>query len=195
MKKLIITIVLCFHFSPTFSETVIRNEGEDNNEFVNRILPKGSQIAHPVIATTEWKFSAPAIIAFYNYLPPNQDISDGENVIGVLLVPLSKNKYERIEIDTYGPEARTAEIESVFFAKIGKSTEKKLFVLVAWYPNPGSLYRTFVYEKPSLSLPARLKFLEQIALDVDGGCIYCRKEATTAAKVKMKLRELDAKHP
>ncbi len=195
MKKLIITILLCFHFSPSFAETVIRSDGESVKDFVSRLLPEGSRIAHKVIETNEWGFNAPAIIAFYNYLPPNQNSDDGENVIGVFLVPISKNKYEKIEIDTYGPEGRNANIESVFFAKVGRSEDKKLFVLVAWYPNPGDLYRTFVYEKPSLKLKTKLNLLKQIGLDVDGGCISCRKEATTAAKIKTKLRELDAKYP
>ena len=171
----------------------VRAPDESVEDFVLRYAPPESAIVHKIIETREWTPHGRVIVVFFEhpYPPPNNDPDLFARLLtGKLFLPIAARKYEVLEIDSYGPEGRTAEIDSVFFAHTDSSTEKALFVLVSWHPNPGDLFRTFAYRKPSSRLvPPQLASLD-IGLRVDGGCIYCRKVPVTAEEVKRKLRSI-----
>ena len=191
-RALLVCVALCC-MTAASAGLAVRAPDESLEDFVFRYAPPASTIVHKIIETTEWMSHGKSIIVFFQhpYPPPNNDSSlYGQLLTGMLFVPTAGRKYEVVAIETYGPEGRTAEIDSVFFAHTNRSAEKALFVLVSWHPNPGDLYRTFAYRKPSLrKMPPQLTRLD-IGLRVDGGCIYCRKVPLTAAEVKRVLRTL-----
>ena len=171
----------------------VRAPDESVEDFVLRYAPPESTIVHKIIETTEWTPHGKMIVAFFEhpYPPPNNDPDlYARLVTGKLFLPSAARKYEVLEIDSYGPEGRTAEIDSVFFAHADGSTDRALLVLVSWHPNPGDLFRTFAYRKPSLKpLPTQLAPID-IGLRLDGGCIYCRKAPVTALEMKRKLKSI-----
>jgi hypothetical protein len=188
MSKFVAIIILCLYSSYSWSDTTMRNSGESNENLVNRLIPGGASITHGVIKTTEWHFQSPALIAFYEH---------EDNVVGLILVPTSKNKYEILEIDTYGPEGANAEIKSIFFAKSEMKEEKKMFVIVSWSNNSGTLYATYAYDRPQPNSGAE-KLVPLVKLSSIFGmeCNYCPYSGNpeepakykTAADVKAELK-------
>ncbi len=198
MKRLIYAILIYFCASSAFGAAVNREMNESKESFAMRFAPAKGQLAHPVIETKEWHFGSPAVIAFFvhPYPPPQEDQSKfGSIVTGYIFVPLANGKYEKVEIDSYEPEGRNAEIESVFFSRTGGTREKKMFVLASWHPNQADLYQTRIYDRPlSNSLPAKLSQDKELGLKIDGGCVYCRKGTATAIEIKQRLRGIYVSH-
>jgi hypothetical protein len=155
MKIYLTTAILCLYASCSLAEVVIKNSTESNNEFVTRQIPAGGSIVHRVIETKEWDFAAESIITFYK-------LSD--HVVGLYFLPISENKYEKLEIDTYEPEGNPAEVQSVFFANDQIGGNKKMFVIVAWHNHAGDLYKTYAYDKPVPGATlSKLVFLERLS--------------------------------
>ena len=178
------------------AEVVSRLGHEPADAFAIRSAPEGAELAHDVLEVNDWNFASPALVAFYTHLypPPNNDPAQfGRLITGYLFAPISPGKYEKIEIDTFEPEGRDAQIDSVFFARIPGSKERKMFILVSWHPNPGDLYQTFVYNHPQGT--AKVSRDYELGMRVDGGCQYCRKVRTTASEVKRKIKTFHARHP
>lgn len=170
---------------PGAARTASRVPGETAEQFVQRHAPAGATMVHKLIDTEAWTPGKRAYIAFFELPPPPAD-SVGD-VAGLLFLPVGPDRYRLVEIDRFGPEGRTAEIDSVFFAAVRGAPGRSLFVLVSWRPNPGPLYRTHAYRAPpSGSLPAKLDPLD-IGLRLDGNCVYCRKQAWTAADVRRRI--------
>lgn len=155
-------LILCLIVKTTFAASVIRIKGEDAATFAARLAPNRSAEVVKVIESSEWNFVSPVIIAFYKYpvtfADKNKFYGDDPNdsvVIGYLYVPISASEYERIEIDSYGPEGGNAEIVNVYFSKIDKQAKKSLLVDVHWYPQPGEIQQVCAYSKPQLNPPPK----------------------------------------
>jgi hypothetical protein len=157
------------------AETVTRLPGEDAATFAQRHAPAHSAEVVKVVESTAWNFAAPAVVAFYKRqvafadkrLNYGTEPNDYE-VIGLLFAPTSTERYETIEIDSYGPEGSTAEIGRVSISRRGKAAGPLLFVEVRWHPNPGELQQTCAYAKPRLSPPPR----KLTAVKSQGRCQY-----------------------
>ena len=193
MLKLLLFCTALFFTEAASAGTATRAPDESLENFVLRYAPPNSTIVHKIIESSEWTPHGKMVIAFFEhpYPPPDNDPDlYAQLVTGKLYLPIAARVYEVLEIDSYGPEGRTAQIDSVFFAKADRSIDKALIVLVSWHPNPGDLFRTFAYRKPTLIRPPTQLAPHDIALKLDGGCIYCRKAPVTAAEVKRKLESL-----
>jgi hypothetical protein len=150
------------------AESVTRTKGEDARSFAARHAPHQSAEVVEVFESTAWNFRGPAVFAFYKYSVVYADKSKNygsdpneSEVAGYLFVPTSEARYERIEIDSYGPEGTSAEIGKLSFARKAAESNPILFIEVYWHPGAGDLHQTCAYEKPHVSpLPRKLKRLE-----------------------------------
>ena len=171
----IIFIDVYFLPNTASADTVERQQGEDITKFVSRLAPVGAEITHKPLETSEWKFQAPVILAFYEFQPDNDDHTGATKIVGFAYIPIAGATYEKIEIDTFESEGGNPRIETVFFANADKINDKNLIIIVSWKQNhaavQGTLYLTFVYACPNTSPhPQKLTYLKSISETLSGGC-------------------------
>lgn len=187
--------------------TIQKSPHEAIQDFAKRNAPNSaSEVVH-VISASVWNLDKPVIISFYRYPISNADkaknygdFPNKSEVLGVIFMPVNSNEYRKYEIDSYGPVAGDAEINSVFFAKTEAASDKSLFVMVKWHGKHGVLYSTYIYEKPNLNTSKnKLVYLEKMSEVFKMECDYCPTsnhpgwpaKFKTAAEVKA---ELNFKH-
>lgn len=186
--------------------TFARAPGEPADSFVGRIMLGGPEPAHPVIATDVWSPGDTALIAYYHTpMHVGRARSPGESyhdATGFAFVPVSANRYRRIEIGVIGHSGGDPEIRSVFFANADANPGPELIVIAAWrsyHVDVGAtFYETFVYARQPGPGEDRFVYLEDISRKVSGTC-DCdygddRRDTAsrfkTAAEVRAALREL-----
>ena len=142
-----------------------RKKNELAFNFINRIL-KNPNLNHQIIETDKWIDGVNIIIVFIN-----KELEDdlGVEVEGLLYISKDKKRYKKIIIDTFGPEGKNANIESVFFTNTDTDPNKELIVLCSWVQQlkeiaEGKLYQTFIYNNFDLEgKQDKLTYLEDIS--------------------------------
>ena len=112
----------------------------------------------------------------------------------MLFVQNSLLQYNKYLIGDYEIEGVTAEINSVFFEKVGKAHEKDLFVMVSWTTRNNAVYSTYIYQPPAMdSKTDKLVYLEDLSkqffsmeLGSDQRAVY-----TTASEIRAALKKMD----
>lgn len=140
------------------AQTYLRNSNETADAFVKRIY-KVQELVHPVIETKEWDSVRKVIICFCVVDRPNEN----SVILGNLLIPMSKNKYQPILIDSFPYEDPTiwpTKIESVFFANADKDSAREIVIQSTNVSHSrqvysrlleGTFYQTYVYDNPDLN--------------------------------------------
>lgn len=173
MKKVLVMCgLLVLVMSVSLAQTVERLPNETTEAFAKRVFNR-TDFVHPIIEVKEkgWckDTASKIIICFYG---------DDEIIIGQLLIPISKNQYQKVLIDTlnYSEEAdmRNLNIESVFFANADSDKERELVVMFTIMPGKdlrgtdayldGFYYNTYIYDNPNLAhIPERLTYFQGLS--------------------------------
>ena len=155
MLRIPILLALFMTAGSCLAETFIRTPGESVAAFAMRAAPPNAVEMVTSVESAEWTFSAPAIAAFYRrpviYADKSHNYGSDPNdyeVIGVLFIPVARGGYERVEIDSYGPEGSSAEIDQVQFTAPQDAVDSVLVVHVSWHPRPGGLKSACAYARP-----------------------------------------------
>jgi len=140
-------------------------------EFVKRVKPDSSEIAHPVIETSTWNVGGKTIIVFYSkpfnysYEATPSDTFVGQQVFGYAFIERKPGFYQKILIDTFNIDTK---LESVFFANADSDKDKEICVLTSNTPPPmyckcdGAYYSTKIYDKPDSSA-GRLQYMSKVS--------------------------------
>lgn len=156
---IVLMIVACCKLK---AQMYSRNNNETVDAFVKRIY-NVKELAHPVIETREWDSASKVIICFYVVAVPN----DNAVIVGNLLVPTSKNRYQQILIDSFPYEDPTiwpTKIETVFFANVDKDAAREIIIQTTNISHSrqgysrileGTFYQTYVYDNPDLNNPQK----------------------------------------
>lgn len=182
--------------------TFSRGPGEPADSFVARVMPRGLEPAHPVIATDVWSRGDTALIAYYYttiHVGSGDSYNDGT---GYAFLPVGANRYRRVVIGEVGHNGADPEIRSVFFANADDNPGPELIVMAAWtsyhFEVSATFYETFVYARRPGPAGGRFVYLEDISRKVSGDC-DCdygddRPDTTsrfkTAGEVRAALRRL-----
>lgn len=172
--------VLCFG-----QQQYYRRNGETKEAFVKRIT-RSASLTHPVVETGEWDSTHKSIIYF---LPAKT--SEGDAVIGYLLVPLNMLTYRKVLIDTIFHEGGEPHIENVLFANADKDKERELIVMTSWPQNhreaglDGTLYGTYIFDNPRTDTQEyQLSFFKELSEKLEGGFEGVRNKETVKAEYK-----------
>jgi hypothetical protein len=197
MKPLLVILSLLFAALSADASSVTRLANETAENFAKRSGPPQTTLVHQVVETNAWGAKSKAIIAFYE-----QEFDESgqtyRRIVSYLYLPEAGKTYRKVLIDTFKPEGGDPEIESVFFANVGKQT--KLIIICSWpqvhYDFRGKLYATFVYAAPRPGT-TKLKFEDGISKKLEGGCECEWQDGTkkiakykTAGDVKAALRTI-----
>ena len=197
MKPLLVILSLLFAPLSADASSVTRLANETAENFAKRSGPPQTTLVHQVVETSAWGAKSKAIIAFYE-----QEFEESgqtyRRIVSYLYLPEAGKTYRKVLIDTFKPEGGDPEIESVFFANVGKQT--KLIIICSWpqvhYDFRGKLYATFVYAAPRPGT-TKLKFEDGISKKLEGGCECEWQDGTkkiakykTAGDVKAALRTI-----
>jgi hypothetical protein len=154
--RLILLLLVLIGANMSRAQTLARQDDEDAEAFVNRIMPEGMALAHHVIETNRWSRSAKMIVACYgrnDTTDRNGGINNYSTIEGHVYLPIGENNYRDI---TFGPieeEGGYPEIVSIFFANADKDTTKEMIVLCKYwmknYDFEGTLYKAFIYDNPT----------------------------------------------
>jgi hypothetical protein len=204
MLTRLIFVALCLLTSAASADSITKTTQKSDSQFAARYLPNAASTVVHVASAHVWGFERPVIVAFYEYPVTFSDNSknygdnpDDKEVLGIAFLPVNSAEYRKFEIQGYGPEGATAQINSVFFSNTDNQSDKKLFVMVSWHTNAGVLYSTYAYEKPQLNSGSKsLVRLEKLSQTFGMECDYCpnsdqpNKPARykTAADVKAELK-------
>lgn len=198
MKPLLVILSLLFAVFSAYASSVTRLANETAENFAKRYGPPQTTLVHQVIETSAWGVKSKAIIAFYE-----QEFEESgqthRRIVSYIYVPEAGKTYRKVLIDTFAPEGGDPEIESVFFANVGRGKQTKLIIICSWpqvhYDFRGKLYATFVYAAPTKA--TKLKFEESISKKLEGGCECEWRDGTrkiakykTAGEVKATLRTI-----
>ena len=183
--SLLLSLVLSLNAGAAALE---RRSGESVDVFLVRTAPQGMQPVQRPVVTNALGFPAPVLLVAYGDASTDGSVSSS-NVQLFLFVPGQSDSYERVLIDTYEPEGADPHIESLFFAGIDKTSDKKLFVIVSWEQNhatvKGALYQTFIYALTPKSAGVHPQYLKSLSDKLSGGC-DCRRADGPASKAKYK---------
>jgi hypothetical protein len=200
MKQLLVVISLLCAVLSADASSVTRLANETAESFAKRNGPP-TTLVHQVIETSAWGGKSEAIIAFYEQ-EVDQSGQTYRQIVSYIYVPQANKTYRKVLIDTFEPEGGDPEIESVFFARVGKGKQPKLLIIVSWpqahYDFRGKLYATFVYQAPRPGTKATiLKFEDDMSEKLEGGCECEWRDGTrstakykTAGEVKAALRRI-----
>ncbi len=203
MKKQLLLTLLILSLINSFGQSLKRNIGESAEKFAERMLAtKNSKITGKVIET-KWN-SESVIFAFVTV--EEVKIFETEqyvetNVEGYIFIPISKNLYRKVLIDSFEEEGAIAEIESVFFSNADKDEQKELVILCKWnqdrhaYPISGNLFQVYFYDdlKKTTEVLSKINLENKFPLEFDGIDDAGKKsnaKYTDAAKIKQKLKQL-----
>jgi len=201
MKRLLVAISLLFAVLPAHASSVTRLANETAENFAKRYGPPQTTLVHQVIETSAWSARSKAVIAFYEQ-EFERSGQTYRRIVSYIYLPQADKSYRKVLIDNFEPEGGDPEIESVFFASVGKGTQRKLIIICSWpqvhYDFRGKLYATFVYAAPRPDTKAsKLEFEDGISKKLEGGCECEWRDGTkriakykTAAEVKAALRTI-----
>jgi hypothetical protein len=172
MKTYVLIIFLAFNCLVQ-AEPVIKLAKESTVAMVERLAPTNTVVKHPPFALSKWGGIYTAIVAFYEELPANDDLTGSTTIQAVVYLGDAQNHFNKVVFDVYGAEGGNPKIESVFLAK-GKQHKQALVVMVSWDVNHagvhGTLYKTFIYERPISANVENLLFMETLSHKLSGGC-------------------------
>jgi hypothetical protein len=201
MKQLLVIISWLFAVLSADAASVTRLANETAESFAKRNGPPQTTLVHQVIETSAWGGRSEAITAFYEQ-EVDQSGQTYRRIVGYIYVSATNKIYRKVLIDTFDPEGGDPEIESVFFARVGRGKQLKLIIIVSWpqvhYDFRGKLYATFVYQAPRPGTKAtQLKFEDGLSEKIEGGCECEWRDGTrstakykTADEVKAALRRI-----
>ena len=201
MKPLFVILSLLFAVLSAYASPATRLANETAENFAKRYGPPQATLVHQVIETSAWGVKSKAIIAFYEQ-EFEQSGQTHRRIVSYIYVPEAGKTYRKVLVDTLEPEGGDPEIESVFFANVGRGKQTKLIIICSWpqvhYDFRGKLYATFVYAAPRPDTKAtKLKFEDGISKKLEGGCECEWRDGTrkiakykTAGEVKAALRTI-----
>jgi hypothetical protein len=183
--------------------TFQRAPGLSADSFAAGLGPRPSELTHPVVETDAWKLGGKALIAYYRYDVDAPGVEEPVfQAAGYAFLPVSPGRYRRVLIGEIGHNGGEPQVRSVFFANADPDPEPELIVIAAWHVmNPlvgGTVYETYVHDRPSTPGADSFVYLEDVSRRVSGGC-ECewteekrsrRARFKTAADVRAGLREL-----
>lgn len=174
-------------------------------QIAENFKPEKSEIVHQVIETKVWG-KKNVIIVFYEtkYIDSESTTTPYERqfVEGYLLIPDSKNKYQKVLIYKFEDDNVATIVNSVFFANADNDTEKELIILTTCshrlqYLYDGIEYSTYVFDNFDMKEPPKeMTFLHDISGKLQGGFEGEREEGLskadfkTASEVKAELKKL-----
>jgi hypothetical protein len=165
--KFLHSIVALLFITVSFGQSIIREDNETIESFVNRLKPLSVVLAHPIIETNTWDSSSKAIIALYGYGDTSEVISGFNKIVGHLYFPIGMNKYRDYNFGPIEEDGGYPEVLSVFFANADKDPQKELIVLCKYeqrhYDYSGTFYESFIFDNPDQqsSLPLFEKLSER----------------------------------
>ena len=178
-----------------FGQSVKRIHGEPARQFVTRCRPLYSELTEDLCAkimeTKEWSIEK-AVIVFYSQKYKeeieDQPAKDCSRLLAYAFVPVGKDIYKRILIDTFTNQDKPIKIGSVFFANVDSDNTKELVIMTTSDEHSkqafGTLYTTRVYDNITSKLPGKLKRLDDVSIKVEGGFEGTLNNKPSKAKCK-----------
>ena len=164
-----------------FGTSVKRIPGEATLQFVVRARPLYTEFPQEmtakIVETREWTPGEPSVIAFYTqryYL--EEDAGSPKynfRTLAYMLIPIGKDVYKRVFIDTFSIDGKQVKIGNAFFANADSDNVKELVITATCQQNDaaqkGTLYINRVYDNPTVVPLLRLKKLIDVSEKIDGG--------------------------
>lgn len=176
----------------------------DPQKIANQFKQEDAVIVHSVIQTSLWG-KENCIIVFYESRFVNDDEYKHESqfVDACLLIPNTRNEYQKVVISRFEDDNVDSEIQSVFFANADSDPEKELIILSTCshrlqYLYDGTEYSTSVFDNfDSSNPPKKMIYLSKISALLDGGFEGFLEENPnskarfkTASEIKRELKRL-----
>jgi hypothetical protein len=188
------------------SVMVKRIPNEPPLQFVVRARPMYVEMPEAmmtkVIETKEWTLE-PAIIAFYSqkyYVDEDGGLPKyNYRSFGYLFMPMGKDSYKRMLIDTFSNYGKPVKIENAFFANVDSDNVKELVVLSSSQQKDaqgtGTLYINRAYDNIARPYPGRMRRMDDVCAKIKGGFEGVKDGVASKAKYKSEkeIREVLAK--
>jgi hypothetical protein len=198
MRPLVILLSLLYS-SVLPGQNITRQQNETTAQFIKRIQPKATKLAHPLIETNSWDSLSKTIIAFYGYEEPGNPNGDFNKISGHVYLAVGQNKYRDISLQLIEEDGGLPEILAVFFANADKDKAEELVVLCKvpqqHYDYNGAFYNTYIFDNPGTG--SQLTYLKKLSANFDGcDCSFRdgRKpemaKYKTAKEIKTKLKQM-----
>ncbi len=178
-------------------QLVKKMQGENAKQLATRCRPLcswyGEDISAKTIETTDWSAER-SVIAFYTRsfkdktsLPKLKN--DSKEILACAFIPAGKDTYKRVSVDTFSYDDQVTRIEAAFMANADSDVTNELVVITAttWKDeaSSGTMYNTYIYDNPASRMPpSRLRSLELVAAQVNGGLDGMRGGKQVVAKFK-----------
>ncbi|RZM17733.1 MAG: hypothetical protein EOO88_42590 [Pedobacter sp.] len=170
-KELLVFITLCFISFQSVCQQVSRKSGESASQFIGRLKPAGTILAHPEVETSSLIQNTPAIIALYGYPTDKADSLSFTKIMGHVYIQTQTGSYRDIQFGPIDEDGGSPEVLSVFFANANKDKVSELIVLTKYpqrhYDYTGDLYETHIYTLTTKN--NQLTYLEKLS-EKFGGC-------------------------
>jgi hypothetical protein len=177
---------LCLIFAVTGQctarDAVTRRPGESTTDLVSRLLPKGTELAHPPVTGTFGPGPGNIVVLFRTANDTNT------NYTGWVLVPAGAGKFHHYVLPAMPEIAGQFEItvEAIVFANADNDSRRELLVLYSYHRNGSEQddsHAVHAYKWDGRAFVAMEKLDEQLAGLKD------------AASVRRKLKTLGVKTP
>ncbi len=181
-------------------QTVKRSAKETPRQFAIKCRPlyadMPEEFATKIIGTTEWGADS-GYITFYSQ--KNKSSASDEPIqkerkylLGYIYLPLGKDNYKRVFIDTFYNDDKPFKISSVFFANADTDKTKELIIITnktVYEQNRlvGNFYSTTVYNNITpemLPYIGKLRKMDEISKKLEGGFEGAINGKAREAKIK-----------
>lgn len=183
-------------------QTVKRLPGEPDLQFAVRVRPLYSEmtqeLAGKIKSSEEWT-NIPAVIAFYNqrYYSVEEGMKPElkYRTLAYMFIPNGKGAYKRTIIDTFANDGLPVKISGVFYANADSDQAKELVIMATSSQKDkhgsGTLYINRVYDDIGKLVPGRLKRLNNISGQIEGGFEGQREGRSSKAQHKTEKEVAD----
>jgi hypothetical protein len=196
MRHILILTATLFASTTFFGQTLVRQEHETVQAFIDRLKPENSVLAHDIIETDVLDSTKRIVIAFFRLeryplyktsTPIYTDYSLNSYFVGYLYLPLTSNSYQRLLLDTIPPDGGSGQVISVFFANADKDRGRELVVLCQFdqfhHSFGGTTYETFIYDYSK----GKTRYLQALSKRFSG--CECDFEDGTRKRAKYKTAQ------
>ncbi|MEZ0539647.1 hypothetical protein [Fibrella arboris] len=164
---------------------------------INKSMPTGAKLAHPIITTTLWG-STRSVIALYGFDDPADPNIGFNKILGHVYCPTGKGSTSDSMFGPIDEDGGYPEVISVFFANADKDKVKELVVLCRYkqqhHDYNGDFFETFIYDNPGPG--STLTYLEKLSEKFFGcECTYTDGKVEkalykNAESIKAKLKKM-----
>ena len=183
--------------------TVKRIPGEPALQFAVRARPLYTEFPQEmttkIVETKEWT-AEPSVIAFYTQKYYVQEdgtqAHDNFRTLAFMFMPIGKDTYKRVFIDTFINEGMPVKIATSFFANADSDKVKELVIVATCSQRDkqasGTLYINKIYDNIGRLIPPRLRRLDDASLKIEGGFEGTKDGKPWKAKHKSEKEITDA---